>query len=709
MKKNKGITLEDVLKESKKETQRSAKLARKYLADLENSIKDATDEINQCYTSLDRYNINDESIKKTIKEQLTIIQNEFKHGYSSTERDLLEKERETSDFIITLFGRTMTGKSTLMEILTHGNGASIGNGGQRTTRDVRSYKWKGMIVTDVPGIEAYGGEDDDSIAEGVAIYADMILFLITSGQPTNEEADWLVKLKRKDKPIVCICNYLKSIPDERIERFINKKDKIKSEMNIDGIKEQFNSFIQSKLPNEKIEILSCHLLSKFKSQQPEYKNYKKELEEFSNFKQVENEIIRVVKRNGILYRKKCFLSIIDAPIYFQMNKLFDFSDMAKSNYDIIHDKIIAYRAWKNNNNEDIWSTIESKIECIFENLYRSVGWFVEENIENQNINNEWEKFVARQKIKEKVTNYMESIHKRNIDKVNEIFEDLQYEIKHTNNFSENNVSLNTYDSIDWKRMLKWTSLIGAAGAGILGVLGVITGPIGWAIGGISFAIGIIASFFESKEKKLKKARENMELRLVKNVDYMKRHTIKNVKDWYGDNILRGIQKNTEDKLSMFERSMLTLANVERNLALRYNQNHLSINMQMIKDIFEAVEAIDYIKHLDIVARIPGKICVICFSNMKLKIPYYLTMKIQEKLGNNEEVRFISIRKKDKKSLTYYLIEKFNIEADFRMRYINNNKDQLLEVRKKNNTNFSNLELDYINIIRQILNIHIIIK
>ena len=101
----------------------------------------------------------------------------------------------------------------------------------------------------------------------------------------------------------------------------------------------------------------------------------------------------------------------------------------------------------------------------------------------------------------------------------------------------------------------------------------------------------------------------------------------------------------------------------------------------------------------------------CFqiSNMKLKIPYYLTMKIQEKLGNNEEVRFISIRKKDKKSLTYYLIEKFNIEADFRMRYINNNKDQLLEVRKKNNTNFSNLELDYINIIRQILNIHIIIK
>ena len=63
--------------------------------------------------------------------------------------ELLEQQKE---FSVVVFGRTMAGKSTLMEILTHGNGESIGKGAQRTTRDVRDYRWKGMKVTDVPGI-----------------------------------------------------------------------------------------------------------------------------------------------------------------------------------------------------------------------------------------------------------------------------------------------------------------------------------------------------------------------------------------------------------------------------------------------------------------------------------------------------------------------------------------------------------------------------
>lgn len=43
--------------------------------------------------------------------------------------------RQKKDFSIVVYGRTMAGKSTLMEILTHGNGESIGKGAQRTTRD----------------------------------------------------------------------------------------------------------------------------------------------------------------------------------------------------------------------------------------------------------------------------------------------------------------------------------------------------------------------------------------------------------------------------------------------------------------------------------------------------------------------------------------------------------------------------------------------
>lgn len=84
-----------------------------------------------------------------------------------------------SKFSITLFGRTMAGKSTLMEILTEGNGETIGKGAQRTTRDVRKYTWNELEITDVPGIGAFEGEDDEQLAFEAAKTADLILFLIT--------------------------------------------------------------------------------------------------------------------------------------------------------------------------------------------------------------------------------------------------------------------------------------------------------------------------------------------------------------------------------------------------------------------------------------------------------------------------------------------------------------------------------------------------
>lgn len=55
--------------------------------------------------------------------------------------DLQNLRNNLSKFSITLFGRTMAGKSTLMEILTEGDGKSIGTGAQRTIRDVRKYTW----------------------------------------------------------------------------------------------------------------------------------------------------------------------------------------------------------------------------------------------------------------------------------------------------------------------------------------------------------------------------------------------------------------------------------------------------------------------------------------------------------------------------------------------------------------------------------------
>ena len=73
---------------------------------------------------------------------------------------LTRKKARLSKFTITLFGRTMVGKSTIREAVTRGDGQTIGKGAQRTTRDIREYEWNLLRIVDTPGIGAYDGRPD---------------------------------------------------------------------------------------------------------------------------------------------------------------------------------------------------------------------------------------------------------------------------------------------------------------------------------------------------------------------------------------------------------------------------------------------------------------------------------------------------------------------------------------------------------------------
>lgn len=131
-----------------------------------------------------------------LSKQLDEIESALYNVSFAFQEDLENRRENLSNFSITLFGRTMTGKSTLMEILTEGNGDSIGNGSQRTTKDIRKYKWNNLEITDVPGIAAFNGEEDEQLAFEAAKTADLILFLFTDD---GIQADILAVLVSKDK------------------------------------------------------------------------------------------------------------------------------------------------------------------------------------------------------------------------------------------------------------------------------------------------------------------------------------------------------------------------------------------------------------------------------------------------------------------------------------------------------------------------------
>lgn len=91
----------------------------------------------------------------------------------ATSSALDKKKKCLEKFTVTLFGRTMAGKSTIREAITRGDGSSIGKGSQRTTRDTKEYEWNDLRIIDTPGIGAYKGEADSVLARSVIDESDV--------------------------------------------------------------------------------------------------------------------------------------------------------------------------------------------------------------------------------------------------------------------------------------------------------------------------------------------------------------------------------------------------------------------------------------------------------------------------------------------------------------------------------------------------------
>lgn len=702
-KRNESTDLQSVLAQSKKAAENGYKQAAMYLLDVEDSIEEADRIIRDCKNEMVNYHITDVELINNIQDQLMRIRNEFYSEFRNTERDLDVKRQQLDSFNITLFGRTMAGKSTLMEILTHGSGASIGKGGQRTTRDVRSYSWKGMAVTDVPGIDAFEGADDDEIAEKAVNYADLVLFLITAGQPESTEADWLVKLKQKDKPLVCICNYKSSLSGEqRIKRFLDNPDRLESEMNVSELVNQFNQFIQTELPNEKVDFLVTHLLAKFYSQQPQYKEKSQLLSKLSKFDYVEKAIVDNIQKNGIFYRKKSFLSIVDVPIYQQSVALFEFSASSYGQYLIVKDKTNEYDNWCNFFNESAYQQMHSEIDEVFNLLDKRVSGFVEDHSEDSDPGAAWQRVVENFGIEKRIERVCDNVYKKVDIKIQDLFNELQQDMKLSYDFNARFIG--DFSITNWKKGFGWAASI----TGVMGLIAgaVLSGPVGWVLGGIGAVFGLFSWIARSREKKLRENRQILTSKIRNQIEGMRKKGHGAATKWYRANINNGIMQNAHNKLKMVSGSFLSLANAERQLALGYTKNHNEISKNIVSNILVEVGAYDEVKNQIIkVARIPSKSIVVVTNDKPLS--YQLRQAIAMKIGNKEEVKSVRLDVGyPLESQVHYLFNYFNIPSKPRCKRIKDNNQVVVYI---DDNKYKPEEMDNIILVQQILNVHIIKK
>lgn len=681
--------------------------AKVYLKELKKSIDEASEIINECIEDMKRYHINDESLIQSIRTQLQTVQTEFDKSYYDTQKKLINKSKMSSMFNITLFGKTKAGKSTLMEILTHGDGSHMGKGGQRTTRDIRNYEWKGMTVTDVPGIDAYGGQEDDEKAENAATYADLILFMITAGQPEGSEADWMVKLKKMDKPMLCVCNYKQSIgeriDDFRLKRLLSNPQKMKERMNIEELVNQFNTFLNEQLPNERVDFIVTHLLAKFYSQQPEYESKKVELEKVSRFSYVEQSLINEVNTNGVLHRKKSYLSIIDAPLYLQMNQLFAFSADAYTQFRVIQDKISLYEDWCDIFNKTQKNQIANIVTIEYNKLRNSIPGFVERHLEDNDIDKAWKKHCERFKTQDNIEKCIESIKAKLEQKTIDLFSEMKTEMNFSFKFKEE-TGLGNYQFINWKKGMRWAGKLSSAGVGIA-AWALSSGPLGWA----ALGVGAIFEFFswlcDSREDKLRERRTKLSKKLNDGLNKAEIASQRKILKWYDENITLQ-ELNISRRLSVVGRGMLSLSNGERQLALGYSKNHKNITKKIIANIFYAMKVPKHeVDRIICAARVPGRRIALIVRG-KENIPIKLN-DLTSRLGNNELIHIVKLdTSKPLETQIVFLLKYFGLRIRPLIKQVNNGTQTVVYILKNN---YNPKDLDSLDLIQQIMGVHIILK
>jgi len=595
--------LSEALIECRDFAKRGHTLARDAVTLLKRVVNTVSEELQNEIFNLQASNFNDNATTGSLVSQLSTIRSNFEILPQQLVEDINALSRTT--FSITLFGRTMAGKSTLMEILTHGKGESIGKGAQRTTRDVRTYTYKDMRITDVPGIAAFEGEDDENIAFDAAKKSDLILFLITDDAPQACEAECLNRILELGKPVICLINIKADInPTASLKMFRRDVQKKFDIERLESIKKQFFDFgSQYGQDWRTIRFAYVHLKSAFLAQQSENRENSEELYSLSRFSYVDNLIISEVCKNGSFYKLKAFSDIVVVPVVDALETLFGQSAKNSEQGSILVGKRRALKKWTDDFEADAKNRIETLLTAISGELKREIASFAEDNYDNSNASSEWNSILKSRRVEGRASDLLKQFGRECEAELQEISREISAEIKFSHSvFSDR--SINMHMLVDGKRIWNWTTTLLSGGLMIASLFNV-WNPIGWIGLGVGLT-GWLGSFlFSDREKKVRDARRKLEKKLSDHIDKMVVGLRKKLLDVLYEELLKKQLYPMSHTIDEVISSVFALSKTQREFAVSLNNKLQEINAAVIREALAYLGYAGLEWHISSVARIPG--------------------------------------------------------------------------------------------------------
>ena len=516
-------------------------------------------------------------------------------------------------FNLTLFGRTMSGKSTLMEILTKGDGKSIGKGAQRTTRDVRSYEWQGLTVTDVPGVAAFDGDDDEQVAHDAATDADLVLFMITDDDQQAAEAEHLARLRTMGRTVLGVRNVKRGISQGNVRRFLHDRHKIFDEKKLRCSGRQFDEIVAQYIPGYKMPTVNTHLHARYLATLPEYQEWSDDLKQVSRFSLVEEYILKEVIENGPFHRRQSFSHSETASLLSRFEGMLLAAHLKQKLQTRLTDRVTEVESWSKQFRHRADTQVQALIRQTIGNLRCEIPSFARQYCEDKTLPDKWNNKVRAANIERDAKALQERLTRECQKYFEELIQEIQEEIRILE-MSFQKVSIETGPIRDTRRM--WNRGVGLASAGLGGVTaglylaGAALGwnPLGWALIGTGVVIsiaGLMGRFFGSRDKKRREAIAEITTKLRESMEDIENQIRNSMRQWL-DNLTAQYLNKVTASLNSLAQSNGQAAVVTRDIAWRSNDDLLALNRETVGNALAHLGCADEIATVGAVARVPGQ-------------------------------------------------------------------------------------------------------
>jgi len=509
------------------------------------------------------------SFGETVRKITTGINDQATIKLGDLKRYLDKQKEHLKDFTVVLFGRTKAGKSTIREAFTRGDGGTIGKGAQRTTQDVKEYKWQGLRLIDTPGIEAYKGEEDKRKAMEITREADMVIFLVSDDSIQPKEFEAMAWLKQINKYFFILLNVKEKLDSKRrIERFIKTPEKIFDAKRLQEHEQRIKENITNIFEVEKVDIVYIHALAAFLSSQNECLDYSDELWNLSRVEKAYNLITQEIVKTG--YQKRV-LTICNGVVNFIddiVRSLYTHQKSLEAQVKFMNDEVPTLEKELQKISAKGNQRIERKCKERFNKIRGWIPRFVDDYLGKDGAQFEYQKRINKET--EDIQKEMKGLFQELVNEVKEALKEFEKEYMYDMGIIKiDSPEINNFQKDYTDDTLKYVSMgLGATSAIAVGIAAFaganFWNPIGWVAGIASVVVGIFGWLFGSgNDERRAWQRQKQE---AKDLLYKKLHTSENeIVKSYQDLLQKYITSRQNEEIKRIKTYINQLSKISNEL------------------------------------------------------------------------------------------------------------------------------------------------